>query len=64
MSGVRLSRHHLPTMKQKNWRRILFISSESAVQIPAEVSLRHDQDSSAGDEAAVRVEGGVVPSIG
>jgi NAD(P)-dependent dehydrogenase (short-subunit alcohol dehydrogenase family) len=37
MSGVRLSRHYLPRMKQKNWGRIIFISSESAVQIPAEM---------------------------
>jgi hypothetical protein len=37
MSGVRLTRHHLPGMKQRNWGRIIFISSESAVQIPAEM---------------------------
>jgi NAD(P)-dependent dehydrogenase (short-subunit alcohol dehydrogenase family) len=37
MSGVRLSRQYLPAMKRKNWGRILFISSESAVQIPAEM---------------------------
>ena len=37
MSGVRLSRHYLPRMKQKNWGRILFISSESGQQIPAEM---------------------------
>src|SRR5512146_3104473 len=37
MSGVRLSRHYLPRMKEKNWGRILFISSESAVHIPAEM---------------------------
>ncbi|MDQ3063188.1 MAG: SDR family NAD(P)-dependent oxidoreductase [Acidobacteriota bacterium] len=37
MSGVRLSRHYLPKMKQQNWGRIVFISSESAVQIPAEM---------------------------
>jgi NAD(P)-dependent dehydrogenase (short-subunit alcohol dehydrogenase family) len=37
MSGVRLSRHYLPAMLQKNWGRILFISSESAVQIPVEM---------------------------
>jgi NAD(P)-dependent dehydrogenase (short-subunit alcohol dehydrogenase family) len=37
MSGVRLSRHYLPGMRAKNWGRILFISSESAVQIPAEM---------------------------
>jgi len=37
MSGVRLSRHHLPRMKRRNWGRVIFISSESAVQIPAEM---------------------------
>ena len=34
MSGVRLSRIYLPRMKQRNWGRIIFISSESALQIP------------------------------
>ena len=37
MSGVRLSRAYLPSMRKRNWGRILFISSESAVQIPAEM---------------------------
>jgi NAD(P)-dependent dehydrogenase (short-subunit alcohol dehydrogenase family) len=37
MSGVRLSRIYLPGMKKRNWGRIVFISSESAVQIPAEM---------------------------
>ena len=37
MSGVRLSRTYLPEMKQRNWGRIIFISSESALQIPAEM---------------------------
>ncbi|MBV9763152.1 MAG: SDR family oxidoreductase [Acidobacteriaceae bacterium] len=37
LSGVRLSRHYLPLMKEKNWGRILFISSESGLQIPAEM---------------------------
>ncbi|MGC2639353.1 MAG: SDR family NAD(P)-dependent oxidoreductase [Acidobacteriaceae bacterium] len=37
MSGVRLSRHYLPGMLKKNWGRIVFISSESAVQIPVEM---------------------------
>jgi len=37
MSGVRLARHYLAGMLKKNWGRILFISSESAVQIPAEM---------------------------
>jgi NAD(P)-dependent dehydrogenase (short-subunit alcohol dehydrogenase family) len=37
LSGVRLSRHYLPLMKRKNWGRIVFISSESALQIPVEM---------------------------
>ena len=37
MSGVRLARHHLPHMLARNSGRILFISSESAVQIPSEM---------------------------
>jgi len=37
MSGVRLSRAYLAGMKKRNWGRIVFISSESAVQIPAEM---------------------------
>jgi hypothetical protein len=37
LSGIRLSRHYLPIMKKKNWGRIIFISSESGVQIPAEM---------------------------
>lgn len=37
MSGVRLSRAYLPGMLTRNWGRIVFISSESGVQIPAEM---------------------------
>src|SRR5438309_3732532 len=37
MSGVRLSRYYLPKMKAKNWGRIIFISSESAINIPVEM---------------------------
>src|SRR6202043_619591 len=37
LSGVRLSRHYLPAMLRKNWGRIIFISSESGQQIPAEM---------------------------
>src|SRR6187402_1886699 len=37
LSGVRLARLVLPAMKRANWGRIIFISSESAVQIPAEM---------------------------
>ena len=36
-SGVRLSRFYLPQMLQKNWGRIVFISSESGVNIPVEM---------------------------
>ena len=37
LSGVRLSRMYLPGMLKRNWGRIIFISSESGVQIPAEM---------------------------
>ena len=37
LSGVRLSRLFLPAMRQGNWGRIIFISSESAIQIPTEM---------------------------
>lgn len=37
MSGVRLSRRYLPQMLQQNWGRIIFISSESGLNIPAEM---------------------------
>ena len=37
VSGVRLARLCLPAMKQANWGRIIFISSESGVQIPSEM---------------------------
>jgi NAD(P)-dependent dehydrogenase (short-subunit alcohol dehydrogenase family) len=37
LSGVRLARLCLPAMKRANWGRIIFISSESAIQIPAEM---------------------------
>ena len=36
LSGVRLSRHYLPKMLAKNWGRILFTSSESAINILAD----------------------------
>jgi NAD(P)-dependent dehydrogenase (short-subunit alcohol dehydrogenase family) len=36
MSGVRLSRLYLPGMRERNWGRIIFLSSESALQIPTE----------------------------
>jgi NAD(P)-dependent dehydrogenase (short-subunit alcohol dehydrogenase family) len=37
LSGVRLSRHYIGPMKEANWGRIIFISSESALQIPVEM---------------------------
>jgi NAD(P)-dependent dehydrogenase (short-subunit alcohol dehydrogenase family) len=37
LSGVRLSRFYLPEMRARNWGRVVFVSSESAVQIPAEM---------------------------
>ncbi len=37
MSGIRLTRHYLPAMRRKNWGRIVFISSESGLQIPVEM---------------------------
>jgi len=37
ISGVRLSRHYFPRMLRRGWGRVLFISSESALQIPAEM---------------------------
>ncbi len=37
MSGVRLSRHHIPRMVERGWGRVVFVSSESAVQIPVEM---------------------------
>jgi NAD(P)-dependent dehydrogenase (short-subunit alcohol dehydrogenase family) len=37
MSGVRLSRHYLKGMLDKNWGRVVFISSESALNVPAEM---------------------------
>jgi NAD(P)-dependent dehydrogenase (short-subunit alcohol dehydrogenase family) len=37
MSGVRLSRAYIAGMRRRNWGRIIFISSESAVNIPVEM---------------------------
>jgi len=37
MSGVRLTRAYLPGMLQRNWGRVIFLSSESGVQIPEEM---------------------------
>jgi len=37
MSGIRLSRHYIEGMRKRDWGRIVFISSESAVNIPSEM---------------------------
>jgi NAD(P)-dependent dehydrogenase (short-subunit alcohol dehydrogenase family) len=37
LSGVRLARLYLPAMRRADWGRIIFISSESGVQIPVEM---------------------------
>jgi NAD(P)-dependent dehydrogenase (short-subunit alcohol dehydrogenase family) len=37
LSGVRMTRKYLPGMLKKNWGRVIFISSESAQHIPAEM---------------------------
>jgi len=37
MSGIRLSQHYLSSMINQDWGRIIFISSESAIQIPKEM---------------------------
>jgi NAD(P)-dependent dehydrogenase (short-subunit alcohol dehydrogenase family) len=37
LSGVRLTRSYLPSMRARNWGRVIFVSSESGVQIPVEM---------------------------
>ena len=37
MSGVRLARAYLPGMMERGWGRVLFVSSESALNIPADM---------------------------
>ena len=37
MSGVRLSRAYMPAMLERNWGRVVFLSSESGLNIPAEM---------------------------
>jgi len=37
MSGVRMARHYLPRMIAQGWGRIVFVSSESAVNVPKEM---------------------------
>ena len=73
LSGVRLARHYLPIMRTENWGRVVFVSSESAVQIPAEM-IHYGMTktaqlaiarglASATTGAALRVDGGVVRAI-
>ncbi len=37
LSGARLTQHYLPKMIKKNWGRVVFISSESGINIPVEM---------------------------
>jgi NAD(P)-dependent dehydrogenase (short-subunit alcohol dehydrogenase family) len=37
LSGIRVTRNYLPNMLQKKWGRVIFISSESGLQIPPEM---------------------------
>jgi NAD(P)-dependent dehydrogenase (short-subunit alcohol dehydrogenase family) len=37
LSGVRVTRHYLPAMIKQQWGRVLFVSSESGIQIPGEM---------------------------
>ena len=37
MSGIRFSRHYAPLMAKAGWGRVLFVSSESALNIPREM---------------------------
>lgn len=37
LSGIRLSRHFIPRMKSRGWGRVVFISSESAINISPEM---------------------------
>jgi NAD(P)-dependent dehydrogenase (short-subunit alcohol dehydrogenase family) len=52
MSGVRLRRHYLPEMKARNWGRIIFISSESAINIPVEM-IHYGAETTAGTAVTV-----------
>lgn len=37
LSGVRASRHYLPGMRSRDWGRVVFVSSESALNVPADM---------------------------
>ena len=56
LSGARLARLYLPAMRQRNWGRIIFISSESGISHPrGNDSLRHDE--SGADRGCARLGG-------
>ena len=66
MSGIRLSRAFLPGMAASGWDRVVFVSSESALNIPKEM-IRYGMTKTAQPgrgRAALRVDGGVVRSMG
>ena len=78
LSGIRLSRHYVSGMRERDWGRIVFVSSESAVQIPTEMihygmtktaqlavarGLVCSARASATTGAALRVDGGVVRAV-
>jgi NAD(P)-dependent dehydrogenase (short-subunit alcohol dehydrogenase family) len=52
LSGVRLTRHYAPRMRAKGFGRIIFVSSESGIQIPTEMI--HYGFSKAADLALMR----------
>ncbi len=56
MSGIRLSRHFLPAMREKNWGRVVFISSESALNIPTDDG-RHRRHGECGPPRPDAIEG-------
>src|SRR3546814_1919294 len=37
MSGVRAARHYVPKMMERGWGRVVFVSSESGLNIPKEM---------------------------
>lgn len=37
LSGIRMARYYLPRMRERDWGRVIFVSSESGIHIPAEM---------------------------
>ncbi|MFB9909371.1 SDR family NAD(P)-dependent oxidoreductase [Allokutzneria oryzae] len=37
LSGIRLARHYTPRMVERGWGRVIFVSSESSIQVPTEM---------------------------